>query len=76
MGVTKQLYQLQEIDSGLESGVQSLSQIISRLGENRAVSDARSRLASEQQGLEELKHQQHSLEWEIDDVVAKLTTVE
>ncbi|MCD6453582.1 MAG: hypothetical protein J7K77_04785 [Dehalococcoidales bacterium] len=76
MGVTKQLYQLQEVDSGLESGTQALSQIISRLGENQAVSNARSKLASEQQGLEELKHQQHSLEWEIDDVVAKLITAE
>ena len=34
------------------------------------------KLTSEQQRLDELKHQQHSAEWEIDDLTSKITTTE
>ena len=72
MSVAKQLYQLQEIDLELEANEQALRQIASQLGESQAVVKARTKLASENQRLEELKRQQHSLEWEIDDLVNKL----
>jgi len=72
MSVAKQLYQLQEIDLELEANEQALRQIASQLGESQAVVRARTKLASENQRLEELKRQQHSLEWEIDDLVNKL----
>jgi len=76
MSVTKQLYQLQEVDLELESNEQSLNQIASQLGESEAVVGARNKLALEHQRLEELKRQQHSVEWEIDDLTSKLTTAE
>ncbi|MFC2051685.1 zinc ribbon domain-containing protein [Chloroflexota bacterium] len=76
MSITKQLYQLQEVDLELESSEQALRQVTSQLGESEAVAGARSNLELEHQHLEELKRQQHSVEWEIDNLTTKLTTVE
>jgi len=76
MGVTNKLYQLQEIDLEIESEEQTLSQKVSQIGERQALDSAQSKLASEQQRLEELRHQQHSAEWEVDDVLSKIATVE
>jgi len=76
MNVSKQLYQLQEADLELESNEQALEQITSQLGESQAVVAARDKLAMEQQHLEELKQQQHSIEWEVDDLTVKLKNVE
>lgn len=74
--MAKQLYQLQEIDLELKSKEQVLRQIASQLGESQAVVRMRNKLELERQHLEELERQQHSLEWEIDDLVTKLTTAE
>jgi len=71
MSVTKQLYQLQEVDLELESTERTLRQVTDKIGESEEVVRVRGRLASEQQHLEELKHRQHSLEWEVDDLGLK-----
>jgi len=76
MGVAKQLYQLQEVDLELESNEQTLKQLTSQLGESQEVVRVRDRLTSERQCLEELQRQQHSLEWEIEDITTKLTAAE
>jgi len=76
MGIAKQLYQLQEVDLELESNEQAVSQIANQLGKNQAVVRAQNELALERQRLEELTRQQHSAEWEIEDLVNKLTTAE
>jgi len=76
MSVVKQLYQLQEVELEIESDEQALAQIASQLGKSQAVVRARTKLKLEQQRLEELRRQQHSAEWEIDDLVSKLTTAE
>ncbi len=76
MTVARQLYQLQEVDLELESNEQTLNQIVSQLGESEAVVSVQTKLALEQQHLEELNQQQRSVEWEIDDLTSKLTTVE
>jgi len=76
MGVAKQLYQLQEVDLEVESNERALSQMVSQLGKSEAVVRAQSKLASEQQRLDELRHQQHSAEWEIDDIVSKLAAAD
>ena len=60
----------------IESSEQALAQIASQLGESQAVVRTQTRLKSEQRHLEELKGEQHSAEWEIDDLVNKLTTAE
>ena len=76
MNVAKQLYQLQEVDLELESVEQALSQIASQLGESQAVLRTKAELESENKRLEELKRQQRSAEWEIEDLVNKLATNE
>ncbi|MFC2066885.1 zinc ribbon domain-containing protein [Chloroflexota bacterium] len=76
MGTAKQLYQLQEVDLEIESYEQALSQKADQLGERQALDNAQSKLASEQQQLEELRHQQHSAEWEVDDILSKITAAE
>jgi len=76
VSVAKQLYQLQEVELEIESNEQALAQIASQLGESQAVARARTELKLEQQHLEELRRQQHSIEWEIEDLVNKLTTAE
>ncbi len=76
MTVAAQLYQLQEIDLAIESNEQAQSQIASQLGESKAVMRAQAELTLENQRLEELSHQQHSAEWQIDDLVAKLAIAE
>lgn len=76
MTVTKQLYQLQEFDTEIESAEQSLSLKISQLGNRQALDDAQSQIASEQQRLDELRRQQHAAEWEVDDMLSKIATAE
>ena len=76
MSVVKQLYQLQEVELEIESNEQALAQIARQLGESQAVVRARTKLKLEQQHLEELRRQQHAAEWEIEDLVNKLTTAE
>ena len=76
MNVSKQLYQLQEIDLELETNEQALRQIASQLGESQALVKTQTKLTSEKRRLEELKQQQQSREWEIDDLVSKLTAVQ
>ena len=76
MSVAKQLYQLQEVELELEFNEQAVSQIANQLGKSQAVVRAQNELTLERQRLEELKRQQHSAEWEIEDLVNKLTTAE
>ncbi len=76
MSGAKQLYQLQEVDLELESNEQALNQIVSQLGESQAVVRAQTEFTLAQQRLEELRRQQHSAEWEIDDLMNKLTAAE
>ena len=76
MSVTRQLYQLQEIDLQIENNEQALARFISQLGESQTVARARNELASEQKRLEELKKKQHSTEWEIDDLTNRVVANE
>jgi predicted nucleic acid-binding Zn-ribbon protein len=76
MTVTNQLYQLQEMDLEIESTEQALSQKVSQLGDRQILDRAQGKLASEQQQLEELRHQQHDAEWEVDDLLSKIAAAE
>ncbi len=76
MSVARQLYQLQGVDLELESSEQALARITGQLGESQTVVTAQNEFAREQQRLEELKRQQHSAEWEIDDLTVKLAAIE
>jgi len=76
MNVAQQLHQLQETDMELEANEQALRQIASQIGQSETVVAAGNKLASENQRLEELRHQQHATESEIDDLTAKITPEE
>ena len=76
MSVTKQLYQLQEIDLQIELDEQLLGQKSSQVGESREVIVAREKLIADKKSRDELGRQQHSLEWEVDDLTNKLTTID
>jgi len=76
MSVAKQLYQLQEVDLELESNERALKQKTSQLGESPEVVKAQAELSSQRQLLEEMKRQQLSAEWEIDDFTSKISTLE
>ncbi len=76
MGLAKQLYQLQEVDLEIESSERALKQVASQLGESQKVARAQNQLELEQQRLEESRRKQHSAEWEIEDIVTKLTAAE
>ncbi|MFC2046812.1 zinc ribbon domain-containing protein [Chloroflexota bacterium] len=76
MSVAKQFDQLQELDLELSSNNEALNQITSQVGDNQVMIEAQDEFTSAQQQLEELKNQQHSIEWEIDDLISKLTAFE
>ena len=76
MRIARELFELQEVDLEIESSQQAIRQMTARLGESAAVLRASGELASEKEHLEELDHQQHSLEWEVGDTGAKLARIE
>ena len=76
MSIARELFELQEVDLDIESSELAIRQMTARLGESQAVLRAGSELASEKEHLAELAHQQHSLEWEIGDIGAKLARIE
>ena len=76
MTVANQLYKLHEIDTEIEAKEQTLSQKVSLLGDRQTLDIAQSKLASEQQRLEERRRQQHSAEWEVDDMMSKIDNAE
>jgi hypothetical protein len=76
MAITKQLYQLQELDIETEQTEQTLALKTGLLGKREALDDAQSRLASARLHLEELKRQHHNAEWEVDDLLNKIAAAE
>ena len=76
MGVARQIYQLQEVDLELESGEQALARVTGQLGQSQAVVGAQQELTWGQQRVEEVRRQQWSAEWEIEDLTAKLAVIE
>ena len=76
MSIASQLYQLQEVDTELESDEQAVSRITLQLGDNTAVTEAQSKLDAGRQHLHELTKQQRSMEMDIADITSKVTTVE
>jgi len=67
----KQLYDLQELDLESDSKRQSLSKVISCIGESSALIDGRTALAQEQKQLAETEHLMSGLEADVEDSRAK-----
>jgi len=75
MSTAQKLYQLQEIELEIESDENALSGCLGRLGESEAVNRLKSRIKTTRQQMEGLEQQQHSAEWQIEDIEAKLAAV-
>jgi len=76
MAAAKQLYELQELDTEIEQAEQSLSQKTGLLGDRKVLDDVQSRLSTEKQDLETLKHEHREAEAEVDDLLSKIAEVE
>lgn len=71
--MARQLYQLQAIELEIESKEQALAKCLGQLGESRVVDEARAGLLSAKEQLEKLEQEQHSVEWEVEDLETKLS---
>jgi len=67
---------LQEIDLEIADEERKLEQAVSQLGKDDVIVAAREKLKAARKNLEELQHQQRSLEWEIDDLASKIKAVD
>jgi predicted nucleic acid-binding Zn-ribbon protein len=76
VAITRQLYQLEELDTQIELEEQSLALKTSQLGRRETLDAAQARLASAQQHLKELNHQRRDAESELDDILSKITAAE
>lgn len=76
MAITRQLYQLQELDIEIEQEEQSLNLKVSQLGVRDVLDSAQNHLASEQKRLSELSRQHRDAEAEVDDLLSKIAAAE
>jgi predicted nucleic acid-binding Zn-ribbon protein len=72
MATVHTLYQLQVKEIEIESAIKALNTCVKKLGENEKLTEARSKLISIHNNLEELKKRQQEIDWIIDDIEAKL----
>jgi len=75
MSTTQKLYQLQEVETEIESAEKSLSGCLEKLGDSQAIDRLKSQIKTAQAKLETLQQQQHAAEWEVDSLEAKLAEV-
>lgn len=75
MSVAPRLYQLQETDSQLRGKQRLLKDTIARLEHNDELSLAAAELSTQQDGLEQARKHQRQLDWEVDDLTAKILAV-
>jgi uncharacterized protein len=76
METTRQLYQLQELDTEIEQKEQSLAQKSSLLGNRATLDDAMQKVTSEQKKLDDLKRQRRDAEGEVNDILGKIKETE
>ena len=76
MAITRQLYQLQELDQLIEQEEQALTARTGQLGKRLALDVAKDRLAAAQEELKSLGHQRRDAEGELDDIQSKITAAE
>ena len=76
MSIARQLHDLQEIDLALKANEQAQTRIGSLLGDSQEVARVKARLASDEKRLDELTGEQHSVEWEVEGLAAKVAACE
>ena len=73
MTLTKQLYDLQELDTDIENTQQTLDQKTGRLGKREVLDAPQKNLDSKKKELEKLNHKRREAEAELEDKTSKLT---
>ena len=76
MPITKQLYELQELDNDIEHTSQTLVLKTGQLGKRDTLDDAQNALTVEQKNLVELKHARRDTEFQVDDLLNKIAIAE
>jgi predicted nucleic acid-binding Zn-ribbon protein len=76
MPISKQLYELQELDNDIEHTSQTLTFKTGQLDKRETLDDAQKTLATEKIHLAELKHARRDTESQVDDMLSKITTAE
>jgi len=76
MTLAEQLYNLQQLDLELRDKQQELSDVENKLGDNKALLAAETKLASQREQLEDARKRQKSCEWELDDLQEKTRQVD
>ena len=76
MIITKRLHQLQELDKTLGLNLKALKEATGQIGDNREVERVKAGLASRLERFGELQKEQHTAEWQIDDLKAKIAVAE
>ncbi len=71
MSKGKQLYELQEVDLEIDAKRETLSEVMSRLGESEVLDEVRLSLARDEEKLVELQRTQKEVEREVEDLQAK-----
>jgi predicted nucleic acid-binding Zn-ribbon protein len=75
MAVTRQLYELQELDNDIENTRQTLDVKMHQLGNRGTLEKAGAVLAAEQKALEDLKRKRREDEAKVADITAKINEV-
>jgi predicted nucleic acid-binding Zn-ribbon protein len=68
----RQLYQLQELELDIEHRETALARCEEQMGESRQLVESRSQVNQQEKLLEQLKGEQKTVEWELEDLEAKL----
>jgi uncharacterized protein len=76
MAVTRQLYELQELDTEIEHAEQNLALKNGQLGSRRALENAQNAMAAEKKRSEELKHARRDTETQAEDLSVKIKAAE
>ncbi len=76
MSQARQLYELQEVDLGLDGRRQALAQVESQLGDSEALLTVRRELEAEAQLMAQLESEQRDGEWEVDDLQHKIASLQ
>jgi predicted nucleic acid-binding Zn-ribbon protein len=76
MSLAEQLYKLQQVDLELQRKQQELSEIESRLSDNKALVAAKSKLALQKEQLEDARKKQKNAEWELEDLQEKVRQID
>jgi predicted nucleic acid-binding Zn-ribbon protein len=76
MPITRQLYDLEELDAAIERDEQSLAQKNGQIGVRNVLDAARDRLTGARKSLDELKHRHREAEAGVADLLAKIAATE